>query len=167
MSRDGRFMNISRDTISSLNGGASRNVGWLAVASAAATALVFTPVLLRSPSTTQVVPVSWLIALMLGAPITAYAVARRMDMAVSIPASVLVGLPQVPLTVLLSVAGVWLDVQRGHLLAGSGEESMSYGIGTSVAFLTGIVLLVLVAVAARVGARRRGTRKAFRRSATG
>ena len=156
-------MNVSRDTFRTSEKGTFKSVRWLAVASAAATALVFIPVLLRSPSTSQIVPVAWLVALVLAAPITAYQVSRRLDVTLSIFTSLLVGLPQVPLIVLLSTTGVWLDVQRGHLLAGSGEESMTYGIGISVAFVIGSFLLVLVAAAARVGARPRGPRKVFRR----
>jgi hypothetical protein len=73
----------------------------------------------------------------------------------NVTSAFLVGLPQVPLFVLLSVASIWLDVQRGHLLAGSGEEAMSYGIGATVSAVAGIVLLILVSVAAKFGSRRR------------
>lgn len=128
-------------------------VAWLALAPTAATALVFIPMLLRNPSTTEAAPGVWLAALILAAPLAAYLTSRRLGAALNFATSLLVGLPQLPLTVLLSIAAVGLDVQRGHLLAGSGEEAMSYGIGAIVASIAGAILLVLVSVAARLGAR--------------
>ena len=62
---------------------------------------------------------------------------------------------------------VWPDLQRGQLVAGSREEAMSYGIGITVAFITGIIRLILVAAAAMLGAQRRATEKNFRRSIGG
>lgn len=128
---------------------------WLAAASTAATALVLLPVLLRSPSTTQAVPAVWLIALVLAAPLTAYLVSRSRGVTLRIFSLLLAGLPQVPLVLLMSTVAIWLDVQRGHLMAGSGEEAMSYGIGASIAASTGVILMILVAAAARMGARTR------------
>lgn len=132
-----------------------RRVAWLAGVPAIATVLVFIPVMLRSPSTTEPLPGIWLPALILAAPIAAYLVSRRVGARLSVGLSLLAGLPQLPLMVLLSSASIWLDVQRGHLLAGSGEEAMSYGLGTIVATLAGIVLLILVSAAALLGGRRR------------
>lgn len=150
------------DTTRSASGARDRSaresvsrVVWLASSSVAATVLVFMPVLLRSPSTTQPPPTGWLVALILAAPLTAYLVSRRLGPPLNVTSAFLVGLPQVPLFVLLSVASIWLDVQRGHLLAGSGEEAMSYGIGATVSAVAGIVLLILVSVAAKFGSRRR------------
>ena len=132
-----------------------RRVALLAAVPALATVLVFIPVMLRSPSTTQTLPALWLPALLVAAPLTAYLVSRRVGARLSVASSLLAGLPQLPLIVLLSAASIWLDVQRGHLIAGSGEEAMSYGIGTTVAILAGIVLLILVSAAALLGGRRR------------
>lgn len=133
----------------------------LAVVPAAATVLVFVPVVLRSPSTTQAVPPGWFITLLLAAPLTAYLASRR-GPPLGLAAALLVGLPQVPLVVLLSIAAIRLDVQRGHLLAGSGEEAMSYGIGIGVGAIAGVILLILVSAATLLGARRRATGRAFR-----
>lgn len=130
-----------------------RRVLGLAVAPTAATALVFIPLLLRSPSTTEATPGLWLVALVVAAPLAAYLTSRRLGVALNFPTALLVGLPQMPVTILLSMAAVWSDVQSGHLLPGSGEEAMSYGIGSSVASVAGAILLILVAVAARLGAR--------------
>lgn len=135
--------------------GSVGRVSMLAATSSAATTLLFIPILLRSPSTTEALPTLWLVAFLAAAPFTAYLLNRRLQADLGIVESLLVGLPQLPVIVLLSVAGVWLDVQRGFLLAGSGEEAMSYGIGISVAVAAGFVLLVLVAAAARLGGIRR------------
>ncbi|RJT82918.1 hypothetical protein D6T63_00165 [Arthrobacter cheniae] len=139
----------------------------MAAAAAAATTLVILPILVRSPSTTQAVPPGWLVALILAAPLSAYLVSRLRGIALSMALSLLAGLPQVPLMVLLSAAAIWLDVWRGHLLPGSGEEAMSYGIGTTVAFAVGILLLIAVAAGTRLGARPRGTKKRLRRPLAG
>ncbi len=156
-SEDGLVVNTATNT-SQVPDGSTRalvsRVAWLASTSAAATMLVFLPVMLRSPSTTQAPPSGWLVALVLGPPLTAYVVSRRLRTRLSIAAYFLAGLPQIPVLVLLAAASVWLDVRRGHLLADSGEEAMSYGIGMTVASIAGIALLILVAVAARLGARR-------------
>ncbi|MHA7156374.1 hypothetical protein [Arthrobacter sp. TMN-50] len=98
---------------------------------------------------------------------SAYLVSRLKAIALSISLALLSGLPQVPLMVVLSTAAIWLDVQRGHLMAGSGEEAMSYGIGTAVAFAVGILLLIVVAAGTRLGARPRGTKKMLRRPMAG
>ncbi|MDQ0821066.1 hypothetical protein QFZ79_003439 [Arthrobacter sp. V4I6] len=149
---------FAADHRSTRKGSASR-VAWLAATSAAATVLVFIPVVLRNPSTTEAVPPGWLVAMLLAAPLTAYLASRRLGIPLKVASSLLVGLPQLPLIVVLSAISVWLDVQRGNLLAGSGEESMSYGIGTTAAFIAGIILLILVAAAAMLGARHRATRE--------
>lgn len=136
--------------------GGKRHVGRAAkVASVpfSATVLVFIPILLRKPSTTEAAPPVWLAALLLVPPVTAYLASRRFGDDLRLGSSFLVGLPQLPLVMLLSTAAIWLDVQRGHLLAGSGEEAMSYGLGTMVAFVAGCILALLVAAAARLGAR--------------
>lgn len=148
-------MNTSAARNRGLWEGSVGRVSMLAAASSAATTLLFIPILLRSPSTTEALPAFWLVAFVAAAPLTAYLLNRRLHADLGVVESLLVGLPQLPVIVLLSVAGVWLDVQRGFLLAGSGEEAMSYGIGISVSAVAGAVLLVLVAVAARLGGIRR------------
>ncbi|MBT2522593.1 hypothetical protein [Arthrobacter sp. ISL-28] len=119
----------------------------------AATALVFIPALLSDPSTTEAVPGGWLATLLLAGPLTAYFASRLSGKPLDATASLLVGLPQLPLILLLSTARIWIDVQRGHLLAGSGEDAMAYVIGTPLAFVAGTILMTLVAAAARLGAR--------------
>lgn len=134
--------------------GIQRRVAVVALAPTAATTLVFVPALLRDPSTTEAVPVGWLVALLFAGPLTAYLASRLFRGTLDVTSAHLVGLPQLPLILLLSAASVWLDVQRGHLLAGSGEEAMAYAIGMPLAFMAGFILVVLVTVAARLGARR-------------
>lgn len=128
-------------------------VASVALVPTAATVLVFIPMLLRDPSTMAAVPGEWLATLILAPPLTAYLASRRFGGGLHFASSLLVGLPQLPLVMLLSTAAVWLDVQRGDLVAGSGEEAMSYGIGTMVAFVAGTILVLLVATAARLGVR--------------
>lgn len=148
-------MNTSAARNRGLWEGSVGRVPMLAAAASAATTLLFIPILLRSPSTTEALPAFWLVAFVAAPPLTAYLLNRRLHADLGVVESLLVGLPQLPVIVVLSVAGVWLDVQRGFLLAGSGEEAMSYGIGISVSAVAGAVLLVLVAVAARLGGIRR------------
>lgn len=150
LSQDGPVMTTSADnraTRTSSGGGTAL----LVILPTAATMLVWIPALLRNPSTTEAAPPWWLAALLLAAPLSAYLASRHRGAALGIGPSLFVGLPQVPVIMLLSAAAVWLDVQRGHLLAGSGEEAMSYGIGMGAAFVAGIILLTLVAVAAGLG----------------
>jgi hypothetical protein len=125
----------------------------LAAAPTAATLLVFIPVLLGNPFATEAVQAVWLATLFLAPPLTAYLASRLLGVALNFSSSLLVGLPQLPLTLLLSIANTWLAVHRGHLLGGSGEDAMSYVIGGIVAFIVGTILLILVALAARIGAR--------------
>ncbi len=128
-----------------------------AVPPAAATTIVFLFEFFRDPAATEDAPaltLLWVGVLLVAAPITAYVVNRRRAVATDALRSLVIGAPQLPLLVLLVTIDVWLDVQSGYLLAGSGEEAMSYGIGTTVAAIFGLILVVLVAVAARVGARR-------------
>ena len=158
MSQDGPVMNTSDVDHRPPGKSPAARVAWLATASGAATVLVFIPMVLRNPSTMDSAPASWLVAMLLAAPLTSYLAGRRLGFPLKVTSSFLVGLPQLPLLVSLSGASVWLDVQRGHLLAGSGEESMSYGIGTTVASIAGIFLLILVAAAALLGSRRSATK---------
>lgn len=167
MSEDWPDMDASGDDGRSKGAQSLSGVGWVAAASVVATTLVFVPILVRSPSTTHAVPPGWLLFLTLAAPLSAYLVSRLRGVVPSMLMSVLVGLPQVPLVVLLSALATWLDVRRGHLMAGSGEEAMSYGIGTTVAFAVGIFLLVAVAAGTQLGARYGGTQQTPERRRAG
>lgn len=130
---------------------------WMALVPAAVTALVFVPEFFRDPQATEKSPaftLPWLAALLLAGPVAAYLMNRRQPVASEVKLALLVGLPQLPLVVVLVMVDVWLDVRSGYLLAGSGEEAMAYGIGAWLASITGVVLVALVAVSARLGARR-------------
>lgn len=133
-----------------------RDIAVAASMSAVATALVFVPEFFRDPAGAQTAPavtLIWLLAVLTAAPVVAHVVARRRP-AVGAGGALIVGLPQLPLVVALAMLDVWFDVRSGYLLAGSGEEAMSYGIGSTVATVVGSVLAGLVAVSSRWGARR-------------
>ncbi len=133
-----------------------RDIAFAASTSAVATVLVFAPEFFRDPSATQSAPavtLIWLLAVLTAAPVVAHVVARRRP-AVGAGGAVLVGLPQLPLVVALVMLDVWFDVRSGYLLAGSGEEAMSYGIGATVATVVGTVLAGLVALSSWWGAGR-------------
>jgi hypothetical protein len=100
------------------------------------------------------------VLLVAAAPIAAFVFNRRWPVAKTGMRALAVGLPQLAVAVILIRLDVWLEVRSGYLLAGSGEEAMSYGIGTVVAVVGGTILSLLVALAARHGARgrRRGER---------
>jgi hypothetical protein len=104
------------------------------------TVAVFVPEFFRDPSQVESswgITLVWLVALLVAAPVTAYLINRRRAVATTVGRAALVGLPQLPLVVLLMVVDVWFDVRSGYLLAGSGEEAMSYGIGSVVASVFG------------------------------
>lgn len=137
--------------------GSSRALLLAPVIPAAATTLAFLPEFFRAPSAVEQSPlltVAWLGILLVAGPLSAYATNRRSAVATTAPRSVWVGVLQPPLAVALVALDIGVDVQSGYLLAGSGEEAMSYGIGIPAALLLGLFLLGLVAVAARLGARR-------------
>ena len=75
---------------------------------------------------------------------------RRRPFATDAPRALQSGLPQLPLAVGLVVLDVWLEVRTGYLLAGSGEEAMSYGIGGVLSAAVGLLVTMLVAVGARL-----------------
>jgi hypothetical protein len=125
---------------------------------ALATVVLFAPEFLRDPAQaeeTRWFTVVWLVAVLLAGPVTAYLVGQRRQVAPTASLAFVVGLPQLPVVLVLMSIDVWLDVQRGYLLAGSGEEAMSYGIATTLGAAAGLLLVVLVALAARVGTARR------------
>ncbi|GAA5166382.1 hypothetical protein [Ornithinimicrobium tianjinense] len=124
------------------------------------TAAVFSVEFFRNPQDSAGAPVLtviWVVALATAAPVVAYVLNRRTPLATDSYRTLVLSVPQLPLLVLLAAVDVWLDVRSGYLLEGSGEESMSYGIGLTLATLFGMVVVLLVAVAARTGAGRAGT----------
>lgn len=121
------------------------------------TVLLFVPEFFRDPAESGDAPaltLIWAGIVLVGAPITAFVMNRRVPVATDGLRSLLISVPQLPLVVGLMTIDVWLDVQSGYLLAGSGEEAMAYGLGTTVAGIFGLLLAILVAAAARFGARR-------------
>ncbi|MDC5698598.1 hypothetical protein OO014_15170 [Intrasporangium calvum] len=122
---------------------------------AVVTLLVFVPEFLRDPATaTPTGSLVWLGVLLVAAPVAAFVQNRRLAVAANAGRSLLVGAPQLPLVVALTMLDVWIDVQRGYLPPGSGEEAMAYGIGSMISAVVGLILILLVAAAARLGARR-------------
>jgi hypothetical protein len=124
---------------------------------AAATTVVYTPMILSRPNLWEDLPgfvgPTWFAVLILAAPLTAALVNRRMRVATTTTRACLLGLPQLPLAIGLMRLDIWLDIRSGYLLASSGEVEMALGWGTLMATGVGLVLTVLVAAAARFGAR--------------
>ncbi len=123
---------------------------------AAATTAAYVPMILTRPNLWMDMPWFihrlWFFGLILAAPVTAALVIRRWPVATTLARAFLVGLPQLPLAVVLLWLDVWLDVRSGYLLAGSGEVSMALGFGTVMAIGVGLVLTFLVSAAARFAA---------------
>lgn len=119
---------------------------------AAATTLAYVPEFFSDPST-GLGPMGAVIVV--AAPMVAYLMNRRRPVATNLSRALLVGLPQVPLLVVLVLFDVWLDVRSGYLLTGSGEVDMAVGFGSVFALGLGVVLAALVAAAARFGASHR------------
>lgn len=122
----------------------------------AATVVVYSPQLVTDAGqlddVVPVVTIGWLVVLLLTAPVVAFLMNQRRPFATDSFRALQTGLPQLPLAVGLVVLDVWLEVRTGHLLAGSGEEAMSYGIGGFLSVALGSLLTTLVAVGARLGA---------------
>ena len=114
-----------------------------------ATALTLTPELFSTPERFPV----WLgVLLLVNAPAVALIVNWVWPVATNKDRATWTALPQVLVVPLMVWLDVWHDVRSGYLLEGSGEEAMAFGIGTVIGVLTGIVLLVLVGFAGRIGA---------------
>lgn len=120
-----------------------------ALVPAAATTLAFVPGFFSDASTGRL---DWAGVALVAAPLVAYVMNRRRPVATSLGRALLVGVPQVPLYVVLVLFDVWLDVRRGYLLADSGELAMALGFGSVFALVSGVVLAALVTAAARFGA---------------
>lgn len=144
----------------------------VAVAASATAVAVYSPQLLTDSGQFARVPlvlrVGWLVLMLLAPPLVAFLAARLCGGSAA-RVSIWVGTPLPVLALLLVWLDVWLEVRSGYLLAGSGEEAMSYGIGTTMGVLCGGVLMVLVTVAARTGvvAGRRGRDRSGSMAATG
>jgi hypothetical protein len=121
---------------------------------AAATTVITLMFLFRPDGAPAFVEQIWFPLLLLAAPVTAALVNRRRPIATTMERAWLLGLPQLPLAVGLMWLAIWLDIRSGNLLAGSGEVEMALGFGTILAAGIGLLLTVLVAAAARFGARR-------------
>jgi hypothetical protein len=104
---------------------------------AAATTVVYTPMILSRPDLWDDLPgfigPTCFAVLILAAPVTAALVNRRWPVATTTTRACLLGLPQLPLAIVLMRLDIWLDVRSGYLLAGSGEVEMALGWGTMMA----------------------------------
>lgn len=128
----------------------------LAAVLAGVTALVFVWQLATDPDDfPPVLNLAWLVLLLTAAPVAAAVLSRRREVRLTRAQQWLVGLPQLFVTVGLVWLDVWLDVRSGYVLAGSGEEAMSYGIGSVVGIVVGLVLTGLVVLGAYSGNKRR------------
>lgn len=117
-----------------------------------ATCVVFVPQLVTDTGQTErlspLVNLLWVVLLLSVAPVVAGVMTRRADVRVDAWGALLVGLPQVVTVPALVRLDVWLEVRSGYLLADSGEEAMSYGIGAVLGLIGGLVLVLLVSSAA-------------------
>ena len=98
---------------------------------------------------------AWLVILVLAAPTTALIMNKRRPLATTLGRALLIGLPQLPLTVILMWIGIWLDVRSGEITAGTDMVQVALAVGTSLAAGLGLLLVLLVAAAARLGTSRR------------
>ncbi len=114
-----------------------------------ATALAWTPHVFSNPD--DVSPVL-LVLLVVSAPAVALVVNWRWPAATNRDRATWAALPQVVVVPLMARLDTWMEVQRGYLLRGSGEEAMSYGLGLFLGLIVGIILLVLVGFTGRLGA---------------
>lgn len=137
---------------------ASTYGGWASalLLPAAATTVVYTPMILFRPDLWEDLPgfigPTWFAVLLLAAPVTAALVNRRWPVATTTARACLLAMPQLPLAIVLMRLDIWLDARSGYLLAGSGEVETALGWGTMMATGVGLLLIVLVAAAARFGA---------------
>ena len=138
--------------------GQSHGVWSMALVPAAVTALVFTPELVTNPEQTSRLGISgsllWAALLFTSAPTTAWMMTRRRRPTRLSPLLLGVGLAQLTTAVVLVRLDTWLEVRSGYLLAGSGEEAMSYGIGFVISVMGGLLLAALCMAGVGIGARR-------------
>lgn len=135
-----------------------RALAQIASAALVATCVVFVPQLVTDAGQTErlspLLNLAWLV-LLLCVPAVAGVTTRRLGVPADDRRALLVGLPQVVAVPSLVRLDVWLEVRSGYLIAGSGEEAMSYGIGSVLGLVVGLVLVLLVSAAARLGSRAR------------
>ena len=118
----------------------------------AVTAVIFAPTLLLNPDEMSDIPgfavAIWLVLIAV-CPATAAALAnRRKPAATTMARALVIGGPQWPLVMGLVYLDVWIDVQSGHLMAGSGAEAMAFGVGLVFAAVPGVILTCAVTLAA-------------------
>lgn len=117
-----------------------------------ATAVLFAPTLLFNPEEMSHIPgyavAIWFVLIAVSAPTAAGLANRRKPAATTMARALVIGAPQWPLVVGLVYLDVWIDVQSGYLMAGSGEEAMAFGIGVIIAAVPGLILTGAVTVTA-------------------
>ena len=117
--------------------------------------MVYSPQLLTDSDQMSGLPPAlglvWVALLLLTAPVVAWALARRGATVKTSGKVMLVGLTQLTTALTLVRLDTWLEVRSCYLLAGSGEEAMSYGIGTVMGAIGGMVTAVLVVYGAKLG----------------
>lgn len=132
----------------------------LALGPAAATMVVYSPQVLTDSDQMSGLPLAlgllWAVLLLLAAPVVAWGLGRRGVRPKTGRTYALVGLTQVGTALVLVRLDTWLEVRSGYLLAGSGEEAMSYGIGTWIGGVFGIVIALLVIYGAKLGGAKLG-----------
>jgi len=131
------------------------DISKLALLPAAATTVVYAPQLLTDSDQMSGLPPAvgllCIALLLLTAPAVAWGLGRRGVPLKASGAVMLVGLAQVVTALILVRLDTWLEVRSGYLLAGSGEEAMSYGIGALIGGIGGIVTAILVVYGAKFG----------------
>ena len=131
----------------------------LALLPAAATTVVYAPQLLTDSDQMSGLPPAlgllWIALLLLASPAVAWGLGRRGAPLKGSGTVMIVGLTQVVTAIILVRLDTWLEVRSGYLLAGSGEEAMSYGIGTLIGGIAGLVTAILVVYGAKFGLSRK------------
>ncbi|MBA2754418.1 MAG: hypothetical protein H0U40_08150 [Chloroflexia bacterium] len=117
---------------------------------ALATILALVPLVIQSMSEPGSPVVGILV--IIGAPAVAFLVNWRWPAATDRDRATYAAIPQVFIPPAMVWLDVWLEVRSGYLLRDSGEEAMAYGIGLTLAAIAGVILMVLVGGAGRLGA---------------
>ena len=130
----------------------------VSLAASAVTVLLYLPQLLTDSGQVDDVPgaalLAWLVVWLMAAPVLAAVLSARRGRRTRPRTALLMGLPQLPVVLLLARLDVWLEVRSGYLLAGSGEEAMAYGVGSVAGALAGVLLTTLVTLGVVLGSRR-------------
>ena len=132
-----------------------RHLLLLGLLPATTTALVYLPQLLNRAGESEdwsgARSLGWLLLLLLGAPLVACLLNRRLRVPSSAARWLLVGLPQLLLLVALVRLDVWFDVRTGYLPPGSSEQAMAYGLSGLASLLGGALLVLLTEAGAHLG----------------